>query len=190
MPSPAQANLISQLPFGVVPTVSALRLIDVTYTSEGCQVSINGSSNPNDGGQGIFIFNAANTGIDDGRTVIATPTTGRWVINDFSGLATAPYTIASYSGMGENFIVLSGAGSSPLIYTLAPTYTSIPDRITIKLIGTGQVRIQATGNDLLFDIAQAAAFTQSITTQSGGQAYTFQPSYNAATQSGVYFRVA
>lgn len=183
-------NLISQLPLGVVASISGLRLVDVTYTSDGAQVIVNGGGSNNDGGQASFIFQGVGTGLDDGRTIIATPTTGRWVITDYSGLSTAPYVTSSYSGAGENFIVLSGAGSSTLIYTLAPSYTSIPDKLTIKLIGTGQVRIQATGNDLLFDISAAAAFAQSITTQSGGQAYTFQPTYNAFTQSGVYYRVS
>lgn len=180
--------LISQLPAGVINSISGLRALDVSTCIEGVQVSVNGALFLNDGGQGTFTFNAANSTTDDGRMTIGTPTTGRWVLIDpiYSGLAVP--ASASLSGVAESFILLSGAGSSLLIYTFPPSYNAIPDQIVLKQLGTGQVRLQATGNDLLFD-TNSASYAASITFQSSGATYTFQPVYNATTTSGVYYRI-
>jgi len=182
--------LIPGVPFGAFPTISGLRALDASTMTEGVQVAVNGAVFQRDGGQATFVFNASNTGLDDGRTVIATPTTGRWVILDagvgFSGLAT-PATV-SYSGLAENFTLLSGAGSSTLIYTFAPSYTVNPNVVTIKQLGTGQVRLQATGNDFLWDTAGTTAVS-SITFQSSGASYNFRATYNPAITGGIFYRV-
>lgn len=180
--------LVSQLPNGVVPTITSLRALDVSTCFDGIQVAVNGAIVQNDGGQGTFAFNGANTGLDDTRTVISTPTTGRWVLIDpiFSGLAAA--ATVSYSGLAESFTLLSGTATALLIYTFPPAITMLPDQVTIKQLGTGQVRLQATGNDVLWDTAGAAAVA-SITFQSSGGAYTFQPVYYPSITGGIYYRI-
>lgn len=73
-----QAVLASNPPAKTVSSMAALRL--VSGAEDGQTIALSGYSSENDGGGGIFVWNATSTTADDGGTIIA-PTgvgTGRW----------------------------------------------------------------------------------------------------------------
>ncbi len=148
MSTPSFTVPISQLPYGVVPTIAALRTISVATISDGATVDILGSGVSNDGYQGTYFFSGASVYGDNGSTIIGTPTTGSWIKS-----TQVPYIptlqVASYSGIGETFVILSG-GASQVIYTLPPSYTMFGQTITIKSLSTGAFQIRATGADSIF----------------------------------------
>ena len=172
---------ISQVPYGVVSTISALRNISVSTLTDGNCVNVLGSGAANDGYQSFFFFSGACTYSDNGSTIIKpSVSTGAWVRAIPSPHVSVSSTV-SISGNGENFILISGGGT-PDIYTFAPSYIMYGHDMIIKSIGTGQVRIQATGGDTIFPI-NSLNVVPSITFQSSGAAYHFR------VGQGVYYQV-
>lgn len=145
---PSTTVPISQIPQGIVPTIAALRLINTTTMSDGDYVRVLGSGTANDGWQQAFVFSGASTLTDNGITVVNTSNTGSWI-----RMVPAPYVTAlktaSYSGVGENFILVSG-GATQVVVTLPPSYTMYGQEVKIKSLSTGAFQIQATGLDSIF----------------------------------------
>ena len=162
---------IAQLPVGVVSTNAELALISVLTLSENAVVRTLGASAINDGGAGVYYFVAGSSATTNGLTVLATPTTGRWIAAapSFSGLG--PIT-ASYSGVAESLVIASGF--APVVYTLPVISTSPAGQtVTIVTATTGTITIRpGNGTDLMMNAgAVSSAVTSTLT---GGQAFTFQ----------------
>lgn len=165
---------VSQLPFGVVPTITALRAISVATMTDGCAAEVLGSGTANDGWEGLYFFSGASALSDNSTTVIATPTTGSWIRSPRTApLAYPSILTASYSGLGETFLLVSG-GSTRIQYTLPPASTMFGTPISIKSLGTGQVEIRATGGDTIFPQNSAVA-AANIVFNSSGAIYTLRP---------------
>ncbi len=165
---------ISQLTNGVISTNAALSLVDVSTVGENATVQTLGRLAPNDGGGGVFYFQAGSTATGDSQNVLATPTTGRWVaaLQGFSGVG--PVT-ASLTGYAETFVLLSGF--APLTYTLPVVANMIGKQVMVKVATTGTVTIRC-GNttDLIVNagVSAAAAVSSSVTsTLTGGATYNF-----------------
>lgn len=171
---------ISTLPNGVVSTIAALRAINVSTISDGATVSVLGSGSSNDGFQNTFYFSGASTLTDNGANVISTPSTGAWIGTNLATLVVSPLQTAAYSGVNENLVLISG-GASLTTYTLPPSYVMFGQTVTIKSLGTGQIKIQATGGDQIFPTSASNAVA-TITFQSSGAAY------NLLATKGIYYQ--
>lgn len=161
---------ISQLPEGVVSTAAALAAISVATVNENAVVRTLGASAVNDGGAGLYHFNAASSATANGLTVVTTPTTGRWILStpSFSGLG--PIT-ASYSGVAESLVIASGFAA--VTYTL-PALSTSPAGQTVTTItattGTFNVRTNSA-SDLIMNAGSPVQVVTSTLT--GGQAFNF-----------------
>lgn len=140
---------ISQLPFGVVPTISALRAISVATISDGATVQVNGSGSANDGFQSAFVFQGASALTDNGMSIIGTPTTGNWVRCSDGPYVPSLVQTASYSGVGETLILVSG-NATQVIVTLPPSNIVFGQQVVVKSLSTGAFQVRATGADVIY----------------------------------------
>lgn len=171
---------ISQLPQGVVPTISALRAISASTLVDGATVQTLGSGAVNDGFQSCYTWSGACGLSDNGFTIIKV-STGAWVRSPQDAPLVATQQAVSYSGIGENFVLLSGT-SAQIKYCLPPSYIMFGEPVLIKMLGTGSINIQATGADTIFP-ANASVAVTNFTVQSSGSSYNLLP-YN-----GVWYQV-
>jgi hypothetical protein len=94
--NPAQLTRKGIQPFGgtnfnapqVIATIAALRALSVAGLVTNAQISLAGIAAQNDGGQGMFVYNSAAAGADDGVNLIQpTVGVGRWIrLNNTSDL--------------------------------------------------------------------------------------------------------
>lgn len=175
--------LISLTPNGVVPTISALRSVDVSTIGENATVTVLGSGSANDGFGGNYFFAAASSATDDGgNNAVATSTTGRWLkapsIGSYTGVGPVATTLpnaaaaSTYVGSRESFVLVSGAANTT-IYTLPSSTTMNGNVIRFKQIGTGAYTIRAAAGDSIFDGTGLAVIIPSNALKTG-QSYTLQ----------------
>lgn len=179
---PQSSCLISLVPDGVVPTLSALRNIDTTTVGENATVTVLGSGAANDGFGGTYFFKAASTATDDGGNNAIVGGTGRWLkaptYGSYSGVGPVATTLpnataaSSYIGARESFVLISGSANNTS-YTLPSSATMNGQVIRFKQIGTGAYTIRTAGTDKIFDgtgLAVQIPFNGLRT----GQSYTLQ----------------
>lgn len=159
---PAETCLISTVPNGVVPTIAALRAIDVSTVGENATVTVLGSGAANDGFGGNYFFAAGSSATDDGgNNAVATSTTGRWLkapaYGSFTGVGPVATSLpnavsaSSYVGSRESFVLISGSAGNTS-YTLPSSATMNGQTIRFKNIGTGAYTIRtAVATDRVFD---------------------------------------
>lgn len=159
---PATSALISLVPNGVVPTIAALRALDVSTVGENATVTVLGSGVANDGFGGPYAFIAGSSATDDGgNSAVGTPTTGRWVkAATFAGLTgVGPVAVtqgsaaaaSSFNGSRESFVLLSG-NANTTIYSLPPAAGMNGQTIRFKQIGTGAYTIRTSvATDRIYD---------------------------------------
>lgn len=167
--------LISSVPNGTLPTIAALKAVDVSTVRENSTATVLGSTAVGDGGGGNYYYSAATTSPANGRSVIAPDaSTGRWLlVHSYSGVASPPVTTVTYSGVQETFTVLSGTAAIPSItYYFPPSTSMLGRQMTIKTISTGTVTLQCTGADKIFDTSEVTSLTSTLVT---GQAWNFIP---------------
>lgn len=165
---------ISTQPAGVVATNAALAAISVVTLTENAVVQTLGANTPNDGGAGIYFFQAGSSATVDNINVIGTPTTGRWIaaLPMFSGVG--PLT-SSFTGIAETFVLASGF--APVTYTLPPSANMQGKVVTIKAATTGTLNIRTASPDLIVNAGTTAAnsvVSQVASTLTGGSVFAFQ----------------
>ena len=167
--------LISTVNDGTLPTVAALKAVDITTVKEYSTASVLGLSAPGDGGAGSFYFDPESTSPSDGFSAVKpTTSTGCWHrATTFSGKYEPPVKTVTYSGAQESFVILSGTSAIPSItYYFPPSTSMLGRQLTIKSITTGTVTLQCTGADKIFDTSDVASLTSTLVT---GQAWNFMP---------------
>lgn len=185
MPTPSFTLPVSQLAQGVVGTISGLRAISNVTMTDGATVTTLGSGYINDGYAATYFYSGACALSDNGISIIAAGTTGSWIrIGPVPYIPTTVQT-SSYSGIGENFVLLSG-GATQIIYTLPPSYTILGQQLTVKSLSTGAFQIRATGLDFIFPNTGVST-VQTINLQATGLIYN----PNTATfraGAGIYYQ--
>lgn len=176
------SNLISTVPNGTLPTITALKAVDVSTVQESSTATVLGNAAAGDGGGGKYYYVAgsslAASAASDKNPLVVAPnaSTGRWIrasdeVNSYTGRALPVVSALTYSGAKDQVVILSGTASLANVnFFFPPSASRHGQKLTIKMISTGTVNLYATGVDELFDTGPIASITSTLVT---GQVWNF-----------------